>query len=277
MPELPEVETIFCGLKEKILNWKITDIIVKEKKLIAYPEKSDFIEGIKNNKIKDIYRRGKYIIFNLKNKKDLIIHLRMTGKLLLKETNQSIDKHTHIIFKLAKNNCKQELRFNNMRKFGRTYLVDETQWRPAGNLNNLGPEPLADDFKPENFRDKFKNRSAKIKSLLLKQGFIAGVGNIYADEALFEAGINPKRKANTLTEEEIEKLYYTIKSVLKKGIKYCGTSVQNYVNEKGETGSFQEKLKVYNQEGEKCQNCDSQIKKMKVGGRGTHYCPQCQQ
>ncbi len=276
MPELPEVETIVCGLKNAILDKKIEKVEVKEKKLISIPDKDSFIENTESNIIKDINRHGKYIVISLDNDKDLIIHLRMTGKLLLKNRDKGLDKHTYIIFQLSAGEEKIDLRFNNMRKFGRLYLVDDNNWEQAGNLSNLGPEPLSEEFTFNQFKNRFKNRSGVIKSLLLNQSFIAGIGNIYCDEILFEAGIHPERKADTLKKDELQKLYKAIKKVLKKGIEFCGTSIKDYVNEKGDKGSFQEKLKVYMREGDKCVICGHKIKKIKIGGRGTHFCSNCQ-
>ena len=273
MPELPEVENVVLGLKNRIKNYIITSVRIKEPGLIAYPELKKFKKQIKNRKISDISRRGKYILIHLLENKIMVIHLRMTGKLLVKPSNEPLTKHTHVIFKL---NHKSDLRFNNIRKFGRIYLIDSDNYEAAGGLSELGPEPLASDFNFSDFEKLFEGRTAKIKSLLLNQKFIAGLGNIYTDEVLYRSGIHPKRKADTIAKEELEKLYKYIRKILKLGIKYNGTTFSDYVNAFGEKGRFQEKLKVYQKEGEKCNKCGEIIVKDKVAGRSTYFCPTCQ-
>lgn len=273
MPELPEVENVVLGLKNLIKNYIITSVRIKEPRLIAFPELKQFKKQIKNRKISDITRRGKYILIHLEEDKIMVIHLRMTGKLLVKSSNEPLKKHTHVIFNLDHNT---DLRFNNVRKFGRIYLIDDDNYEAAGGLAELGPEPLASDFDFKDFEKLFKGRTVKIKSLLLNQKFIAGLGNIYTDEVLYRSGIHPGRKANTLNKEELKKLYENIRKILKLGIKYNGTTFSDYVNAFGEKGSFQEKLQVYQKEGQKCNKCGKIIVKDKVAGRSTYYCPNCQ-
>lgn len=273
MPELPEVENIILGLKNLLKNCIINSVVIFEPKMIAFPVIEKFSKNIKNKKILDITRRGKYILFHLSDDKILVIHLRMTGKLLVKPEEEDRNKHTHLIFKL---NSDDDLRFNNIRKFGRVYLIDSDHYEDAGGLAELGPEPLAEDFDLGNFKKIFEGRSGKIKPLLLNQKFIAGLGNIYTDEVLFRSGIHPMRKADTLSDEELENLYNSIRKILKLGIEYNGTTFSDYVNAFGEKGSFQEKLKVYQREGKDCLECDGEIEKEKVGGRSSYYCSQCQ-
>mgnify|MGYP000128903806 CR=1 FL=1 len=273
MPELPEVENVVLGLKNLIKNYIITSVRIKEPRLIAYPELKEFQKQIKNRKISDITRRGKYILIHLLEDKIMVIHLRMTGKLLVKPSKEPLKKHTHIIFKLDHNT---DLRFNNVRKFGRIYLIDDDNYEAAGGLAELGPEPLASDFSFEDFQKLFKGRTAGIKSLLLNQKFIAGLGNIYTDEVLYRSGIHPRHPADKLTKNAIKKMYKNIREILRLGIKYNGTTFSDYVNAFGEKGSFQEKLQVYQKEGQKCNKCGEIIIKDKVAGRSTYYCPNCQ-
>lgn len=274
MPELPEVETIVRGLRDKLVGDKITRIVVREEKLIGFPTSGKFKKYFsRQREIIALNRRGKYILMELPLNKLLVIHLRMTGKLLLKNSAEDTNKHTHIIFYLTE---ERKLCFNNIRKFGRLYLIDKNHREQAGGLDELGPEPLGDQFTKQDFKSLLENRRGKIKPLLLNQKFLAGLGNIYTDEALFIAQIAPERKADTLSEEEMERLYAAIRQTLLAGIKYCGTSVSDYVNSRGETGQFQEKLQVYQQDGSICPKCAREIKKKKVGGRGTHFCPNCQ-
>ncbi len=275
MPELPEVETVVNGLRPVVVERKIIDIEVREKNLIGFP-KADvkkFKDELLNSKITGMDRRGKYIIINLDIKKDMIIHLRMTGKLLVKEVKSFRDKHTHVIFVLDDG---QEIRFNNVRKFGRIYLIDPEQPEQAGGYAELGPEPLDENLSVEDFKKLFNNRRGIIKSLLMNQKFVAGIGNIYADEILFLSGIKPNRTADTLTGKEKEKIYENMRDILAKGIKYGGTTFSDYVNAFGEKGSFQVELRVYQREDEKCYECGTNIKKTKIGGRSTYYCPKCQ-
>ena len=275
MPELPEVETVIKGLRPLIKDKIVTAVEIREENMIAYPKDSisEFKEDLVGSKIEAINRRGKYIIIQLNNNKNMVIHLRMTGKLLVKEVKEFRDKHTHVIFSL---NDGQEIRFNNIRKFGRVYLIDKNHPEQAGGLADLGPEPLSDNLTLEDFKKLFENRRALMKSLLLNQHFIAGIGNIYADEILFRAGVKPDRTADTLNEEEKEAIYHNMREILKKGIIYGGTTFSDYVNAFGEKGSFQEELRVHQREGEACYDCGSIIEKIKVSGRSTYFCPQCQ-
>ncbi len=274
MPELPEVETVVRGLEDRILGARIIETEIQENKIVGYPKPELFKSRSEDLIIEGLKRRGKFIIIKLTGAVELVIHLRMTGKLLIKDRKEEIAKHTHVIFRFDDG---RDLRFNNVRKFGRVYLVDESSRTQAGNLVQLGPEPLESDFTLDKFIKLLANRRGQLKPLLMKQEFIAGLGNIYTDEILFEAGIAPDRKADSLSETEIKKLYYAIQEVLQRGIKFCGTTVSDYVNCDGEQGSFQEKLQVYQKGGESCPACSSDIIKEKIGGRATHYCPVCQQ
>ena len=273
MPELPEVETVVIGLRELIVGCTIQEVIVREGNLIAFPSVEEFKDSLYKKSIETVDRRGKYILIRIKGQKTLVVHLRMTGRLLVKPGELDYDKHTHIIFKLDN---KLDLRFHNVRKFGRMYLVDSDNYKPAGGLANLGPEPLSEEFTLEVFKDHINKRSANIKSLLLNQSFIAGLGNIYADESLFRSGISPQRKSDSLSDKEKEKLYHAIRSILQSSVRAGGTSFSDYLNAKGEKGKFQYQLQVYQQEDKECSNCGHTIIKERIAGRGTRYCPVCQ-
>jgi len=275
MPELPEVETVVKGLRPLITDKIVTAVEIREENMIGFPEADieTFTDSLIGSKIEAINRRGKYIIIELSTNKKMVIHLRMTGKLLVKEVEEFRDKHTHVIFSL---NDGQEIRFNNIRKFGRVYLIDKNHPEQAGGLADLGPEPLSDELEIEDFKKLFENRRALMKSLLLNQHFVAGIGNIYADEILFRSAVRPDRTADTLTEAEKEAIYHNMREILKKGIIYGGTSFSDYVNAFGEKGSFQEELRVHQREGEKCFKCGTVIEKIKISGRSTYFCPQCQ-
>jgi formamidopyrimidine-DNA glycosylase len=275
MPELPEVETVVKGLRPLIADKIVTAVEIREENMIAYPEDNieAFRDSLIGSKIEAVNRRGKYIIIELSTDKNMVIHLRMTGKLLVKEVKEFRDKHTHVIFSL---NDGQEIRFNNIRKFGRVYLIDKNHPEQAGGLADLGPEPLSDELTVGDFKKLFENRRALMKSLLLNQHFIAGIGNIYADEILFRSEVRPDRTADTLTEAEKEAIYHNMREILKKGIIYGGTSFSDYVNAFGEKGSFQEELRVHQRQGEECYECGTIIEKIKISGRSTYFCPQCQ-
>ncbi|MFP4661439.1 MAG: bifunctional DNA-formamidopyrimidine glycosylase/DNA-(apurinic or apyrimidinic site) lyase [Halanaerobiales bacterium] len=274
MPELPEVETIVTGLRELIVGHTIREVIVREKNIIAYPSADKFKDDLTDKKILAVDRRGKYILLRVEDHKTLVVHLRMTGRLLVKPTTIKYNKHTHVIFKL---NNDIDLRFHNVRKFGRMYLVDTTEsYGPAGGLATLGPEPLSDEFTLDKFKDRIEKRKSNIKALLLNQKFLAGLGNIYVDEALFEAGVSPERRSDSLSESEKEEIYYAIRSVLKRGVEAGGTSFSDYLDARGGKGNFQKQLRVYQQEDKKCPVCGNIIIKKKIAGRGTHYCPTCQ-
>ena len=274
MPELPEVETIVQGLKAPLCNRKIKNVFVRDGRIVGYPDNPKiFKDNLEGENIVSLGRRGKYIIIEISNGKWLIIHLRMTGQLLIKERTEEMAKHTHIILQLDN---ETDLRFNNVRKFGRMYLIDSEKPEQAGGFANLGPEPLTEEFTPTLLKKIIEGRTTSIKNILLNQQLIAGIGNIYCDEALFRSGIKPDRPANKLTDKEIEKLHHEINNVIAAGIKYNGTTFSDYVNALGEEGSFQKELMVYNRLGENCHHCDCQIEKNKVAGRSSHFCPNCQ-
>jgi formamidopyrimidine-DNA glycosylase len=269
MPELPEVETIVQGLREPLVGRQFTGVRVGWGNLIARPPAEEFERGLVGQRILDVKRRGKYLVFVLSGGGSLIFHLRMTGRLLIKNSDDELDRHDHLIFELDDG---RELRFNNVRKLGRVYLVDDED-KVVG---KLGPEPLADDFTPADFAALFSGRRGMIKPLLLNQRFIAGIGNIYADEALFAARIHPERRADTLTAEETERLYHAIRQVLRQGIENRGTTLSAYRDAEGREGRNQEYLRVFRHTDQPCPRCGTPIERTVVGGRGTYFCPRCQ-
>ncbi len=267
MPELPEVETVKEGLKKHLLGRKIIDAKVYYKGIIAYPEVEEFIKNISNRKVQDIKRRGKFILFDL-NDYYLISHLRMEGKYFVRD-KLDIDKHDHVSFKL--DNGKY-LIYNDTRKFGKMYLIkmDDDINSP---LNKLGLEPWDDNLNIKYLKDKL-NKNIPIKTLLLDQSIIVGIGNIYADEILFLSGINPYKKGKDLNDIELENIITNTKVVLEDAIKMGGTTIKSYSSVNGVHGLFQQELLVHNQD--VCKKCDSKIIKERIGGRGTYYCPNCQ-
>jgi len=269
MPELPEVETIVRGLRGHLVGRTIVGVRVGWENMVARPTAGEFKRRIVEQRILTVKRRGKYLICPLSGGESLIVHLRMTGRLLIRNCGDELDRHDHLIFELDNG---RELRFNDVRKLGRVYLVDDEEEI----VGRLGPEPLDDGFTSSDFAALLSGRRGKIKPLLLNQRFMAGIGNIYADEALFIARIHPQRRADTLTAEESERLYGAIRQVLWQGIENRGTTFGTYRDAEGRKGRNQEYLRVFRRRGQPCPYCGSSIERMMVGGRGTYFCPHCQ-
>ncbi|MCI6001947.1 MAG: DNA-formamidopyrimidine glycosylase [Tenericutes bacterium] len=272
MPELPEVETVKENLKKRLINKKINDVKVLYNNIIAYPDTNTFEKILKNRTVKNITRRGKFLIFDLEDYY-LLSHLRMEGKYFFKNKNDKINKHEHVIFNLDNN---QELRYMDTRKFGKMYLIKKENIDTIGPLKELGLEPFDNDLTSNYLKEKLKNKIIPIKTVLLDQSIITGIGNIYADEILFLSHINPLKKSNTLKEKELNNIIKYTKEVLNKAIAKGGTTIHSYTSVDGVIGTYQDSLFVHNKEKEHCPICQNQIKKIKVGGRGTYYCPHCQ-
>ncbi len=269
MPELPEVETVRRVLAKKIIGTKIVDVKVYYDKTITI-DKKKFIENLKNQKINDLKRRGKWLIFQLDDYY-LISHLRMEGKYVFRKPNQALEKHQHVCF-LLDNDI--DLRYEDSRKFGRMQLIKKDAFNLVFFFQNLGPEP--EQLELEYLKNTYQKRKIHIKTALLDQSIFVGVGNIYADEILFLSKINPKKKTNELTDSEIKKIITNTKKVLKKAINLGGTTISTYMPEEGKKGMFQQELLVHNRANELCFTCQNKIIKAKVNNRGTYYCPKCQ-
>ena len=268
MPELPEVETVKNVLKKNLIGLKIKKVEV------LYPEmiKTD-IDEFKKNLIEeefiDIKRYGKWLVFETTNYY-LVSHLRMEGKYYYSsEYNQ--DKHEHVIFYLSNG---YYLRYKDVRKFGVMFLVNKDKLFTDTPLKNLGYEPFDSNLNINYLKDKFKNKKNPIKTVLLDQEIISGLGNIYVDEVLFKSRINPFKKANLLSDLEIEKIIINSKEILTEAIKLGGTTIRSYTSSLGVTGSYQDKLLVHTKK--ICSICKSNIKVSKINGRSTYYCPKCQ-
>lgn len=273
MPELPEVEIVVQGLiEEQLIGKKITDAHVHWHRTIFTPKVSEFLRRIKGQIIKSIHRRGKWIVFSL-SKDTLLVHLRMTGKFFFSPKNQETSQHTRVELML---NDGRKLVYEDSRKFGKWHLLQSAEKQ----LNEIGIEPLSKEFIKEKFQQIIGKHSQQIKPFLLNQKYIAGLGNIYVDEALWEAKIHPQRKVSSLKTKEINDLHDAIQKVLTKGIKNQGTTLGksrvNYYSVSGRRGNNQLKLNVFRQEGLPCPRCGSIIVKTVVAQRGTHFCPQCQ-
>ena len=273
MPELPEVETIVKELSENLLvGKKIMSAEVFWERSIGTPTIIDFCSQIKNQKITGISRRGKFIVISFE-KQTLLIHLRMTGKLSFSKEKKLISSHERLRLKLDDGRF---LHYEDQRKFGKWYLVDD----PRIKFDKLGVEPLSEDFKLDIFQKMLLKSSLSIKAFLLNQKFIVGIGNIYADEALWEAKIHPLRKAKSINLVEMKVLLKAIKNVLTLGIANQGTSLgskmANYFSVSRKRGNNQSQLKVFRREGFDCPRCHATIAKLVVAQRGTHICPDCQ-
>jgi formamidopyrimidine-DNA glycosylase len=285
MPELPEVETIAKGLRQTIIGQKVKTIqaifpdIVRQNFNI-------FKKAVTHKKIKKVRRRGKYLLIDLSGDKTILVHLGMTGNLLLhvrhplsavrrQHQNNKInrhDKHDHLIFCFLGSN--EQLCYNDQRKFGKIKVFDTDKENQVPELKKLGPDAI--DVTPAEFVELFRKRKGRIKSALLNQHIVAGLGNIYADESLFEARINPAQKIDRLSKPKLVQLHQVINKILRKAIKAGGSSIDNYLNVDGNMGRFQLQHKVYGMEGERCKRCGTKIKRIKINQRSSYFCPRCQ-
>ncbi len=268
MPELPEVETVRRDLEEDVLGKRIAKVKVIDKKVVKEPSVASFEKGLRGARLSGFFRRAKVLAIGLSTGEYLVVHLRMTGQLV--HSRAPADK-ARVWFGLSDGSF---LSFNDQRRFGELRLVRD--WKELAFVRSLGIEPLDKNFNAHRFKDMLSQKKTKIKPLLMDQSFIAGLGNLYAQEALFHARILPDRVASSLKGKEILKLNKAIKKVLREGIRYRGSSVDNYVTGRGSRGAYQLRLKVYDRKGEKCARCSSPIKKVSLAGRGTCFCPQCQ-
>ena len=272
MPELPEVETVRKGLENLVRKKKIVNVEVFWPRIIDHSNIDEFKLNLMGETIEEIERRGKYLIFKLTHF-DMISHLRMEGKFEYHQQSDPIMKHTHVIFKF---NDGTELRYLDVRKFGRFVLLEKDTAHEYKGVKKLGPEPVKELFLLDDFEEQLKKRKKAIKPLLLDQTLVTGLGNIYVDEALFRAEIHPEQEGNTLNKEEVKRLHQAIINVLGEAVEAGGTTIRSYKNALGDAGNFQVSLLVYGQNGESCPRCGHEILKKKVAQRGTHYCPMCQ-
>jgi formamidopyrimidine-DNA glycosylase len=295
MPELPEVETVARDLQRWVVGATITSATVHWDRTIRHPQPAErFAAEIEGATIRRVTRRAKTVLLHLTDERVMTVALRMTGALIVAEPGTPDDPYARVVFQLADG---RELRYRDVRKFGRIGL-----W-PGGGLRSVGagrgarsrkiaegrgryrigevfsghgPEPLGRGFSVERLRERLSRRSAKLKTLLLDQSFIAGVGNIYADEALWRARLHPLRAADTLDERDVRRLHRALRQVLRRGIANRGASFSDYVGADGSPGSNAERLAVYRRTGEPCYRCGRRIERIVVGQRSTHFCPHCQ-
>jgi formamidopyrimidine-DNA glycosylase len=294
MPELPEVETVARDLQRWVAGATIADAEVRWERTIRHPQPSDrFVGELRGATIRRVGRRAKSVLLHLDDGRVMTVALRMTGALIVAPPGTPDDPYARVVFRLVDG---RELRYRDVRKFGRIGLWERgglargsrgtgrkpgvaerrEPYRVGDVFARHGPEPLARSFSAERFAARLEGRSARLKTLLLDQTFIAGVGNIYADEALWRARLHPLRAADTLTPVEVRRLHRAIRAVLRQGIANRGTSLADYVGADGEPGDNAERLSVYQRTGQPCLRCGREIARIVVGQRSTHFCPRCQ-
>jgi len=274
MPELPEVETIARGLAQNLTGDVIESVWLGNKPEPLKSPPGEIVGTLEQARIAGVRRVGKHIVVDLsrrspvasrrKKRAQWIVHLGMTGRLLIAQPDIAVPKHTHAILRLRSG---RELRFVDPRRFGRLAVVRHSFQAP-------GSEPL--DMGVESFAVLFRRRKTPIKSALLNQSLLSGIGNIYADESLFRAGVRPRRRAASLTRAELQRLYGAVQEVLREAIAAGGSSVSDYVDANGDAGFFQFQHRVYGREGEPCLVCRTPVKRIVIAGRSAHYCPKCQ-
>ena len=271
---MPEVEIIRRYLDKMVQGQQIMSVDIVLPRMIKWPEPEKFRLLVTGQRIESMARRGKYLLMELTGGREVVFHLRMTGRLVYEPEGVNHDSHARVIFKLGNG---ASLVYGDTRTLGTIHgLQAGERWRLKG-LSEMGPEPLSDDFTAEYLQGVAQKRKGAIKSFLLNQKYISGIGNIYADEALFLAGIHPQRPANMLTETECRKLAAAVNEVIAAGIADGGTTFRDYQNGAGGKGGHQEHLYAYGRTGQPCRKCGTPMERITVGGRGTHFCPQCQE
>ena len=270
MPELPEVETTLRGIQPYILNKIIKSVDVRDSRL-RWPVNKNFTANVENLKITSLTRRAKYLLFENSNG-FFVMHLGMSGSMRITSNKESLLKHDHIIFQLAGN---KQLRFNDPRRFGCALWLGNKPYEDQL-LSGLGPEPLSDEVSAEYLFKTSRKRKVAIKNFIMDNKIIVGVGNIYANEALFMSGIRPTRQAGKITRKEFDCLLENIQKVLSDAIEMGGSTLRDFVGGDGKPGYFQQTLRVYDRENEACVTCAEPIKLKVIGQRASYYCPKCQ-
>lgn len=274
MPELPEVETIRRDLETSLPGRQVAKIEIFQPRVIGRPDAPAFSEISRGKTWGEVRRRGKYLLMALDGWQ-LVVSLRMTGQLVLAAAGEAWPPHTHVVWHLENGEI---LRFTDQRRFGRLYLVPAEQAAVQTPVGRLGPEPLEEEFTLELLADLCRRSrpGRRLKSWLLDQEVIAGLGNIYSDEVLFAAGLHPDSRIGDLDAEALARLYRSIRQVLPEAISHRGTSIRNYVDASGAPGQHQNYLRVYGREGGACPRCGAAIRRLKIAGRSTYFCPACQ-
>lgn len=274
MPELPEVETVRIGLEKFLVGDSFENVKVLRDDSVGYPSVKEFVKGLLGRSVTGVERRGKYLLIKLDAGAGLGVHLRMSGRVIVADKKHRAAEFLRVLIKLKSG---RELRFEDMRVFGRMWYVPPgktfNEVIPA--LDELGPEPLT-DLLPEHLVTGFRGKKQAIKTALLDQTIIAGLGNIYADEVLFQTGIHPLSLAGSITEKDAGKLVIAIQETLRKAITRGGTTLRDYANSEGVNGNYQHESWVYGREDEPCRVCGTEIERIKLAGRSAHFCGNCQ-
>jgi formamidopyrimidine-DNA glycosylase len=270
MPELPEVETIRRDLEKEIVGHKIVDLWYDVPKMLQ--PSAQVVERIKGRHFVSAGRIGKLLLLGIENDGTIGIHLKLSGRLFIRKQSDPEDRFTHVTFKFEDG---RELRFSEVRKFGYVKLIENVDDLKKI-TDEYGPEPFTKDYTVDVVKNLLAKSSRATKTLILDQKKIAGVGNIYADEALWYAKINPETSGNKVPDNQVEELYMGIIKALEQGIEDRGTSLDDYLDIYGSQGKHAAHLNVFRQEGQPCSRCGTEIRKIRVGGRGTHFCPSCQ-
>jgi len=273
MPELPEIETVKRTLTPLLPGRRITEVHILKPEVIAYPAPELFAAQIKDAIVSVVDRRGKYLLIHLESGDTLIAHLRMTGRFVFSPQEYALKPHTHVVFCLDN---KNELRFSDVRRFGRLWLIAAKMTDTISGIHKLGPEPLGHNCDAAYYRQKLSGRRITIKQGLLDQSVVAGLGNIYVDEALFGAGISPRRPTAEITDQEWQALALEIPKVLEKAIENNGTTFRDYLDGAGNAGRNLPHLLAYGRFGQPCLKCGAIMERLVVAGRGTTFCPKCQ-
>ncbi|WP_409251597.1 DNA-formamidopyrimidine glycosylase [Bacillus sp. SCS-153A] len=273
MPELPEVETVRRTLAELVTGKRIRSVSVFWPKMVKLPhEVEEFKLSLQGETIQAVDRRGKFLILQTDHY-SLVSHLRMEGRYGVFPGDETIEKHTHVIFHFDDGS---ELRYKDVRKFGTMHLFPKGEENLNLPLLQLGPEPFSPDFTVGYLTEKLAKTERAVKAVLLDQTVLVGLGNIYVDEALFRSRIHPARKAKSIKKSEMKKLHKEIIDTLSEAVEQGGSTIRSYVNSQGQIGMFQQQLFVYGRKNEECRNCGKPIEKNVTAGRGTHFCPNCQ-
>jgi formamidopyrimidine-DNA glycosylase len=273
VPELPEVETVKRTLEKLVVGKTIDSVEVRWPKIIKQPDDvRQFQHLISGQTIKRMDRRGKFLKFIL-DEYVLVSHLRMEGRYIVTSDTEPYDKHTHVFFTFTDNT---QLRYRDVRKFGTMHLFPKGEEEEHLPLSQLGCEPLSEAFSPSVLIERFKTSKRKVKVALLDQTVVVGLGNIYVDEALFRANLHPEKLVHMITHAEIDRLHRAIVQTLQEAVEQGGSTIRSYVNSQGEIGMFQQQLFVYARKEAPCKTCGNLVEKIVVGGRGTHFCPNCQ-
>lgn len=276
MPELPEVEVVRRDLERDTVGRRIKEVQVKLPRIIRrHKSRKEFSEGLIGGKITRVDRRGKYLLVHLDNAHVLVMHLGMSGRIERSTGRKTLEKHTHCIIKFQSGG---ELRFIDMRQFGELFVTAADGLEGVKELQHIALDPLADSFTWQLFSELIASRKMKLKSLLMDQKFISGIGNIYSDEILWTAGLRHDRPSDGLTSQEVRRLYRAMQEVLQDGIRHGGVTLEDetYRNIYGKSGEFQQHLKAYGQEERPCRRCRTPIVRERWGNRSTYFCPQCQ-